>query len=370
MPELGERGVSYEAQMGPIYYVAAGAIARPTEELFGERAAFYAVRGAGLLLIIPVVALTYALALLVARRKAVALGAAAFIALNPSILAVASSVQNDYLAMALTLLPAFLAARAVTHRRYSGRLWFLLGVLIAIATLTKIFAAVLLFALAVATLVGLRTAIFSRIRLVAAAAAGFMVVCGWWFIRNLAIYGDLSGRAGLSRAGFSFPPLTFHGVRSLGSWLRSLISYIWVPTEYYRNAFDAPGVIRLGAVLATALLAVLTVIATARRHKPTHQLLIDYPVVFFLVTWFGVTFAAYTVTTWIWTVLAPRIVYVSLPGLVALTSLCATNALNGAQRFRFALAALLFTFIVGTAAFVLVEVSTIPTMPFWISFRS
>jgi 4-amino-4-deoxy-L-arabinose transferase-like glycosyltransferase len=367
MPELGKLGVSYEAQMGPIYYALAAAIARPTEALFNEEAAFYAVRVAGVFLVGAAVLLTFALSIsLMPGRRGVALAAAAFMGLNPSLLAVAASVQNDYLAMVLALLAALIAVRAFQASPSSWRPWLVVGIVAGLATLTKVFAIGLLVALAAAVLTVSSRERRNRLRGCAVAGLSFVVVSGWWFVRNAVLYGDLTGRAGLKSAGWRFPPLAYTGPSSIGTWIRSLVSYLWVPTEYYRNAFSAPGVLRALAVAATAVIAVATVIGIRRllssRSRPKHM-----TAALFVAGFFGITFVTYAVMTWTWTDLAPRIAFVALPGAVVLV--CASDAAAvRSPRLRATAALAVIGFMLLISIFVLWKVSAIGPAPFQIQF--
>jgi D-alanyl-D-alanine carboxypeptidase (penicillin-binding protein 5/6) len=370
MPELGRAGVSYEAQQGPVYYALAAAIARPTAAMFDDKAAFYAVRIAGTLLVGAAVLLTFALSiLLVPRQRGVALMAAAFVGLNPFFLAVGASVQNDYLALVLALVAALLAVRTLQSSQSSWTTWLIIGVLTGVATLTKLFAVGLLGGLGVAALCSTPRESGQRLRGFGLAALGFVAVSGWWFVRNIVLYGDLTARSGLEAAGIRYPPLPYNGLSSIGSWIRSLVAYVWVPTEYFRNVFRAPGVMRAVVIIITVGIALATAVGAREvlsNHRPLRSSAHGIAVVF-LASWFGITFATYAVMTWAWTSFSLRLVYVAFPAAIVLV--CAScGAAMRSLRLRSATAAGIIAVLLLISVFVLVKVNQIGRMPFQIHF--
>ena len=129
-------------------------------------------------------------------HKALALGAAALVAFNPQFLFIGAAVNNDNLVIALSslslllLLRLFLDLVPPTPWRLAG-----LGVLLGAAALSK------LSGLALLPLTVLVLAILAWRRrswrfLLGAGALTFGtagVVAGWWYVRNLALYGDPTG---------------------------------------------------------------------------------------------------------------------------------------------------------------------------------
>ena len=369
MPEIGEPGASYEAQMGPVYYAGSAILARPVEAVFDTETAFYAVRLLGTLLVGLAVLLTVALGLeLFPRRRGAVLAAAAFVGFNPNLLAVGASIQNDSLVMVMALWGALLAVRATLSPGSSPGRWLRVGLVAGLATITKIFAAGMLGGLAVAALAAPGRDRLRRLRGVVFAVAGFVVVSGWWFVRNQILYGDPSGRTGVTSSGLSFPP-SYHSLRQVDDWLRSLLSYVWIPTEYYRNAFQAPGIVRVAVVAITIGIVGASAVGVRRAwtRRAPGPLSPRWNAALFLASWFALTFLAYTVFVWAWTSLAPRIVYVALPGMVILVSASIDVAIVS-TRVKVAAATTTVAALLAISVFVLFEVNQIGHQPFWIPF--
>lgn len=133
-------------------------------------------------------------------RPDIALGAAALNAFTPMFLFIVGSVNNDNLVIPLCALALLIMIRqeangkqASSWRLWSG--WLALGAVIGLATLSKVNALALL---ALAALAGAWVA-WQRRNWRDLFAAGFaiglpaLVLTGWWFWRNLQLYGDLLG---------------------------------------------------------------------------------------------------------------------------------------------------------------------------------
>ncbi len=249
MPVVGEAGVTYEAQMGPVAYVLAALVAAP----FGSaETGFYAARVLGLLQLVALVAVVWRL-----TRKAMpehpraALLAAAVAGLNPMLLAMATSVQNDVLTI---LLAGVALDLAVTRRPWSHAQSVLLGVLTGLALLTKV-SAWPVAAVLVVWLLWKRSGAATALYL-----AAVLAVSGWWFVRNLQLYGDLTGKAGVDAAGYDFPPLGFRPTELA----RETVTTLWLPVEYVRNVVAAPLAVEGLVVLLTAVGVVGLAIASRR----------------------------------------------------------------------------------------------------------
>ncbi|MCD9622795.1 hypothetical protein [Rhabdothermincola salaria] len=375
LPELGRPGVTYQAQMGPVFYGVGGAVLWAMGADVTNERGFSAVRLLSVALVAAVVVLTHRLARrLVPGREGVALASAAFMGLTPTVTLFSGSVQNDTAALVAALAAAVLAsgllarlgdasvrpyvpaggpASAVGDGSPTGRgepapavvsgqgrasaasadeggsvaasgvgrgfgaagaaggasadeggsgegpasagsageggsvdeggtgrtgatedwwRWIALGAVIGVAVLTKVQTLALVPAVVVGALMvpaanRRRALVGAGVALLAAA-----VVSGWWFLRNLAVYGDPTGRSAIERSGETFDPLPLAGLGDVASWVRSLISAVWVPTEYHRNAYEAPLVLRGAAVAATVAVVALVVwwLATRWRGRGSH----------------------------------------------------------------------------------------------------
>jgi D-alanyl-D-alanine carboxypeptidase (penicillin-binding protein 5/6) len=344
LPVLGEPGVTYQGQQTPLYYAIAAAAVR----LVGDaEAAFLAVR---LLGVVGAVALTLLMGGILVRsipnRPVVIVLGTAFIALNPMFAVIAGSVQNDTWTLVWAFALVWSALPFVDPERPSGRPWawgLLLGALGSAAILTKLSIAPLVVAVLAVLLV--------RRRVAMALTAGGVVLaaCGWWIVRNLLLYGDLTGQAGVERAGYEF------GQGALGPMhlARSALTYLFLPTEYLRNSIAAPWwidgiVVVLG--LAVVVGAVLLVVRV-RRDCASGSLVL-------LVTVGAVAVAAWLVqVTFGWHV-AFRTAYGVLP-LVALAFGCTTQVVHS-RRGGAVIAVVLGMLLLVVAGWVAVSASAEP----------
>lgn len=148
------------------------------------------------------VASAYVLALvLYPGRRGLAVGTAALVAFNPQFLYLSASVNNDALVAALCAVALVLIAQVAGGQVERGRL-LALGIVIALALLTK-WSAIPLVAAALLALIlvggrwtedrGARPpssvlrGVTGRALLVLAPA---VLLAGWWFVRNVMLYGD------------------------------------------------------------------------------------------------------------------------------------------------------------------------------------
>ena len=254
LPIMGTRDVSYEAYQAPAFYFFGGMLTFVTQS-FGEQFAFYALRFASLLLMIPTIWLCYHIARRVLHRHSDALLVALFVALNPSLLAIYASVQNDSSAITLSLLLLWLSIRWIGDEATSSTrcaLW--LGALCGAAILFKLTAAFSVFAVLIYFAFERRNA-RECLRFFVVYTTVVVAICGWWFARNVQLYGDFSGSASMKKF---FPegagtPLDFAQTRSWKLVAQNLVTYWWTPTEYFRNEIKLPRATKLIISIATLI---------------------------------------------------------------------------------------------------------------------
>ena len=147
-------------------------------------------------------------------REGVALLAAALTAFNPQFLFISASVNNDNLITALGSLLIWQMLRLLRHGFQPRRNWAL-AILQALACLTKLTG--LLFAPTLLLVAGYRAWRCGEWRKLLhfflLLAVTWLVVAGWWYARNLILYGEFTGARML---------LDLYGRRSAPS-LRDLI---------------------------------------------------------------------------------------------------------------------------------------------------
>lgn len=329
MPVLGEPEVHYEGQMGPGYYVPAAAVLLVTGTIEDPRAGLLTLRLCWLLLIPCLAWGTYRLTRVMGSPAPWAVVAVGLVVLNPSMLAIAASVQNDYLAISMAVAGALLAVRAL--RDESSLVWSAgAGGVIGLAVLVKVFAGGLLIGFLAAVLLDRHQTLARRCARAAVSVAAMASVSGWWFVRNLRLYGDLTGAGAVERAGFTFPPLEFTGVGSVLGWIRSLIAYAFAPTEFYRNAFDAPVILKIIAVSVTGGLVLLVVTALLHSRRSVAARLGREPRLVFALVSVVVVVAVYAVAAWTLQSIAPRLMFVAAPLAVALLARLGTRPRAGA----------------------------------------
>jgi len=161
----------------------------------GTTLAVHIIRWLSLLMGVVTVFCTYLISLdIFPERKALAVGAAAFVAFNPMFLFISGSVNNDNLATALSSFALWRLLRLVKGDSKLHHL-LLLGLTLGLAALAKA-SALGLFALAALALI---IAVYHRRSFVGLIWESVVIygvaaaVSGWWFVRNWQLYGDALG---------------------------------------------------------------------------------------------------------------------------------------------------------------------------------
>ena len=113
--------------------------------------------------------------------------AAGLVALNPMFLFITSSVNNDALLMPLCTLALWALLKAANR---PGWFW-LAGALMGLGVMTKLSALVLLLPAGIMLMRQGGPTPAARIRSGLALAVPGLLICGWWFGRNLILYGQL-----------------------------------------------------------------------------------------------------------------------------------------------------------------------------------
>jgi hypothetical protein len=330
IPTIGDPSVSYEAQQPPLAYVVAALVEGPVRAVTSLKGGFYAARVVGG--VEWLIALLFAwrlLGRLVPDSRVGRSAAFAFLALNPMLLAMAWSVQNDSLALLIGF-AAIDYASTLGRRSVDGLQGAVLGAMVAAGVLTKLTD----WALVVA--IPLWLVLVPRARrpwkAVLAFGGSLAALSGWWFIRNMVLYGDPLGRGKAAAESGGFGPYPLSGLHSLTHVTENVITYLWLPTEYWRNVVHASGAVK-GLVLVMSLIilvvglvAFVRGVRTRRGADPvsglddTEQWSDTWSLVIVTGT---IAFAAWLFLYFGWSALAPRLAYLALPlwaGLVGLTA--------------------------------------------------
>ena len=160
----------------------------------GANLAIHLLRLYSLLLGAGTVVLTYALAReVLPERPIIALGAAAFVAFLPQFIFISAAISNDNLATLLTVGTLWQLVRIMRLGLTRTRI-AILGVLVGAALLTKLNT----IALTPLVLIALAYVAKAKREWRSAVEGAWMVagivalIAGWWYLRNLQLYGDLT----------------------------------------------------------------------------------------------------------------------------------------------------------------------------------
>lgn len=256
----------------------------------GTVLAVFVVRWFSVLLGTLTAGLTWALARTVFPKQAVLpLLAAALVAFTPMVLHITASVNNDALLMPLATLGLLLLVRDVQDETpgFRWRATALLGVVMGLAALTKLSGLVLLPLSAFTVTVvcwqqrDWRPFVVRGTLLVALVAA----IAGWWYVRNLALYGEPFGTATMAAVAGPHPP--GYGLPDLLSEWRSFWYAFWGLFGVF--TILAPGWF-YGLATALSLAGAAGVARLAWRHRAhlgdawPHLLLLGFVALSF-VTW-------------------------------------------------------------------------------------
>jgi 4-amino-4-deoxy-L-arabinose transferase-like glycosyltransferase len=309
MPVLGDPGVAYEAQMGPVAYVVDALVVHVGRAAgFSASGTFHLVRLVGALeLCVGVVLLATLIARLLGHSSP-SVAAVAIFALNPMLLTMSSSVQNDTLVLVLGLLALELALGRLSEQP-AFRSALFVGVVAGLAVLTKLTAWPAVLAIA-AWLVWRHRR--DALRPLTAFVVAVLAVSGWWFVRNIVLYGDPTAAAGVRRAGFSFDAYHVHGAAGIAHILEELVTYLWLPTEYVRNFISAPVALKAGLLLMTAAVLITGLLGIRHSRKVPSWLIVGTALV---------SIGSWLVTHLAYQAVAPRVAYMFLPLWIGLVGL-------------------------------------------------
>ena len=319
LPTIGEPGADYEAQMGPVYYVLSAGVAHiwpgvePGPDLYAVRLVW--------VLCVPLLGwMVYRLARLSRLDSGASAFACALVVLNPLMLAMSGSVSNDYFAIVIAGASVLMCARLLIN---TPTLWsfLLVGAVAGAAVLTKLTAVGIVAALVIGVLVAPGNPVRRRLAQAGLIAAGALLTSGWWFVRNLMTYGDLTGGQRLLSYGYEWRPLRDVGPTRSGTRQRGRGS-TFLPVEYFRNVFHATPALRAMAIALTVLCCAVVAIALTRSRPGRWSRLRQDHVRTLLVVVVAVTvveWVAYCVVVWS---VPPRLLFVAAPATAVLFSLC------------------------------------------------
>ncbi len=266
--ELTEAGI--ESPQAPLYYLLSGAAlawarnpelhphppvnskyTMPAAETGANRFlpsrepewGVHLIRAVSTLLGVETVLVAFALAFALTEQEDVALVAASMTAFLPQFAFLAGAANNDNLAAALGAASIFGIVRVSQIVDPRNRDYLLLGLVLGLSLLTKSSLFVLLPIAALALAARKGQSMNALLKRGAVVAAGTIIACGWYFARNVFMYGDLvyvqawsdrlSEQVPLRGAGWqyfvnAFPQLFFRSYFGVFGWLN-----IFLPTPLY-----------------------------------------------------------------------------------------------------------------------------------------
>lgn len=182
--------------------------------------AAFALRLLGIIAGVVTLWATWAIAMLLTQRRSIAALATAFTAFNPMFASVMTAVSNDALVIALSSVALWLIVRWVMHGA-TWRLALITGAIIGLAALAKVSGLTLLPIAALAALLAVWPQRRWKHLLVhwACLLLPVVLIAGWWYARNIVLYGDPTGTAmmaavaGARQAGASNLLSEFQGLR-------------------------------------------------------------------------------------------------------------------------------------------------------------
>lgn len=159
----------------------------------GATLAIHIARLVSLILGALAVVFTYLLAAEVhPRRNLLALSAAALVAFVPQFLLVSGAVSNDSTIVAMCALSLWLMVRMLRRRPSAGKA-AVLGAAIGLAALAKVSGVGLVFLAAAVLAFRLRQNRRLIVACLSTLLGMFLLVAGWWYWRNWALYGEPTG---------------------------------------------------------------------------------------------------------------------------------------------------------------------------------
>lgn len=282
----------------------------------GAALAVHSLRALSVILGAVAVLATYLLALEIGASALLAAGAAAFVAFLPQFLFISGAVNNDSLTAATSGLALWWLVR--TMRR--GSTWqgaVVAGLLAGAAALSKLAGlgavGLLVGAYAWTAASRRRSSILAHGALAVAVA---LALCGWWYLRNLRLYGDLTGVSAMLDIVGTRKPVPSLG-RLLGETEGLLLSF-WGIFGWF-NVPSPRGMAPAFNAIACAALLGLAARLTLMRRLAEHRLFA--PGLALLAVWLVAVVAAVLRWASLTMGMQGRLVFPALPAIAVLVVL-------------------------------------------------
>jgi 4-amino-4-deoxy-L-arabinose transferase-like glycosyltransferase len=272
----------------------------------GANLAVHLLRLYSLLLGAATVVLTYALGReILPERPIIALGAAAFVAFLPQFIFISAAISNDNLATLLTV-GTLLQLVRIMRRGFTKTRITVLGLLIGAALLTKLNTIALtpLVLIALAYVVIQKRDWTSAIQGALIVAGMVALIAGWWYLRNLQLYGDLTTFSRLAEL-VGERPRSLSFLRWFSSESEGLRLSLWGLFGWF-NILAAPQFYALyDALAAVGLIGMIVAIVRRRDLSGGLAILALWSVLIFIALW---GYASIIITS------QGRLLFPALPG--------------------------------------------------------
>ncbi len=280
-------------------------LARLVSLLFGALAVFF----------------TYRLGLeLFPGAKFIALSAAALVAFVPQFLLISSAVSNDSAIVALSALSLWLIVRLVRGEPSLAQVAGV-GAATGLAALAKV-SGLGLVPLSVVVLILVERKNMRRLAVhLIALLAAFLLVAGWWYLRNWYLYGELTGTEMMLHIfGARQTPLTLPQLLTqLGEvWETFWVGFGWGNIRAQPIVYTLLGILALSSALGL-------IVGLVRRRQRLRESLEMVLIVGVLAAWVAVEFVE--LLRWMMLTQAPhgRLLFPALPALMLLLVLGLTQ---------------------------------------------
>ena len=226
----------YKSVQPPLYYVAAGLVAQLVPP--DPRAVLYVGRLVAILFGAASVYFCWlAIRKLAPQAPILAIASAGAVALLPEFCFTNAHAANDSAVNLAATAAFYVWIRGLRRPEFDRRL-FGAGAMLGLAFLCKLTAAVLIPGLALVVFfrmfqvrpsaLGWSNWLKRALTMVAGATLGTVLVCGWWFIRNVFTYGEPSGtNAEVHLVAGNFTKADFSDPRTAGNLLRYTLESLW-----------------------------------------------------------------------------------------------------------------------------------------------
>jgi hypothetical protein len=193
----------------------------------------------------------------------------------PTFIAISSRVNNDNLATMLYAAGVYWTLRIFKRHEIKNRDIVILSAILGLISIAKLTGLSLYGIVYLGMVIGVRRGHFTRrsaLQMVGWSLAAFVIIAGWWYARNIRLYGDpfaLDATANLWGRQFEISPTS----GNIGEELLRIGKSFWMMFGHLHNPVFGPDWLYIYAAIATAV-GVVGVGATFRRTPEKRDVLL------------------------------------------------------------------------------------------------